>query len=182
MKQKKILNQQQIQLIVHRISRQLIEKHTDFSSSVIIGLQPRGVFFTKRLIKAIEQQLNVDNIPSGLLDATFYRDDFRRRNNPIQAQKNRMDFIIENKNVIFIDDVLYTGRSVRAALDAIQAYGRPKSIELVVLVNRRFTRQLPIQANYNGKEVDSIKSERVLVQWKEESNEDAVIITNSPKI
>jgi len=84
---------------------------------------------------------------------------------------------VEEKKVIFVDDVLYTGRSVRAALDAIQAYGRPKSIELVTLIDRRFTRQLPIQANYRGKEIDSIKSEKVQVKWKEEDGEDAVLIT-----
>ena len=176
MNKKKILDQEQIRLIVNRISKQLVEIHADFSESILIGLQPRGVAFSSRLKHAIENQTQ-KKICYGTLDSTFYRDDFRRRENPINANKTDLEVTVEEKKVIFVDDVLYTGRSVRAALDAIQAYGRPKSIELVTLIDRRFTRQLPIQANYRGKEIDSIKSEKVQVKWKEEDGEDAVLIT-----
>ncbi len=175
MKKKKILNQNQIQLIVNRISRQLIENHGNFSNSILIGLQPRGISFSIRLKEVIEKQIK-QTISYGILDTTFYRDDFRRRDNPISANKTKLDIVVEGKKVIFVDDVLYTGRSARAALDAIQAFGRPKSIELVTLIDRRFTRQLPIQANYKGKEIDSIKSEKVKVKWKNKEGEDAVLI------
>ena len=87
-----------------------------------------------------------------------------------------MEFIVENKNVIFIDDVLYTGRSIRAALTAIQSYGRPSSIELLILIDRRFSRHLPIQPDYKGRQVDAIDNEKVIVNWKENNGEDSVYL------
>jgi pyrimidine operon attenuation protein/uracil phosphoribosyltransferase len=112
----------------------------------------------------------------GYLDITFYRDDFRRSSKVLEASATEMDFIVEGKNVVFIDDVLYTGRSIRAALTAIQSYGRPQSIELLILIDRRFSRHLPIQPDYRGRQVDAIDEEKVIVNWKETQGEDAVYL------
>lgn len=112
----------------------------------------------------------------GLLDITFFRDDFRRNEKTLEANKTQIDFLVEDKQVVFIDDVLYTGRSIRAALTAIQSFGRPKSIELLTLIDRRFSRDLPIQPDYRGRQVDAINNEKVRVKWYEKDGEDAVYI------
>ena len=111
------------------------------------------------------------------MDASFYRDDFRRRENPIEISGTTIDFLIEGKKVILIDDVLYTGRMVRAALDALMDFGRPSSVKYLVLVERRFSRQLPVKADYVGRTIDSVASERVDVQWNQ--REGKVILTNT---
>jgi len=110
------------------------------------------------------------------LDITFYRDDFRRGEKPLAANSTDIDFVVEDKRVVFIDDVLYTGRSIRAALTAVQSFGRPSEIELLTLIDRRFSRHLPIQPNYRGRQVDAINQEKVKVHWKENEGEDAVYL------
>ena len=115
----------------------------------------------------------------GYLDITFYRDDFRRGEKTLEANSTHINFIVENKKVVFIDDVLYTGRSIRAALTAIQSFGRPSEIELLVLIDRRFSRHLPIQPNYKGLQVDAINKEKVKVQLKEHDGKDQVILIES---
>jgi pyrimidine operon attenuation protein/uracil phosphoribosyltransferase len=112
----------------------------------------------------------------GYLDITFYRDDFRRSEKVLEASATEMNFVVEGKKVVFIDDVLYTGRSIRAALTAIQSYGRPKNIELLILIDRRFSRHLPIQPDYRGRQVDAIDDEKVIVNWKETQGEDNVYL------
>lgn len=168
-----LIDEEQLQLIINRLSHQLVENHRDFSNTVIIGLQPRGVFLAKR-IQAKINEITKTNVPVGNLDVTFYRDDFRRRDKPIQANSTEVDFLIENKHVVLVDDVLYTGRTIRAGLDAMLAYGRPATVELCVLIDRRFSRQLPVEPNYVGKAIDSIDSQRVTVSWKETSATDCV--------
>ncbi len=168
---KELLSEEQISIILNRLACQLVENHGDFSETVLIGLQPRGLSVLSRLINLLKKQ-GVSNIQHGLLDITFYRDDFRRRTSPLEPNRTRIDVLLENKKVVFVDDVLFTGRSVRAALDAIHSFGRPKEIELLVLIDRRFSRELPIQPDYTGKRVDSIASEKVLVKWKEEEKEE----------
>ncbi|MCJ7757589.1 MAG: bifunctional pyr operon transcriptional regulator/uracil phosphoribosyltransferase PyrR, partial [Gillisia sp.] len=133
MSQKVLLNSKEINIILHRLACQLIENHPGLEDTVIIGIQPRGVYMADRIIKVLEEEYGIKNIPNGQLDITFYRDDFRRSDKPLEANKTKIDFIVEDKNVVFIDDVLYTGRSIRAALTAIQSFGRPKSIELLTL-------------------------------------------------
>ncbi len=165
-----ILNQTQIDLTIRRLCFQLIENHNDFSNSVLLGLQPRGVFLAKRIHAQLKEILPNQNIDFGTLDTTFFRDDFRRRDNPLIPNKTQIDFIIENRKVVLIDDVLYTGRSIRAGLDAMLAYGRPSLVELLVLVDRRLSRHLPIEPNYTGTIIDSVSSERVEVQWEETEN------------
>ncbi|AOW21866.1 bifunctional pyr operon transcriptional regulator/uracil phosphoribosyltransferase PyrR [Urechidicola croceus] len=176
MSRKTLLNSTEIHIILHRLACQLIENHNDFSNTVIIGLQPRGVFLADRLTKILKEDYKVNDIKSGTLDITFYRDDFRRRDAPLEANKTNIDFIVEEKNVVFIDDVLYSGRSIRAALSAIQSFGRPKKIELLVLIDRRFSRDLPIQPDYKGRKVDAINNEKVIVQWKEQDGKDAIYL------
>ena len=107
------------------------------------------------------------------------RGDFRRGEKPLEANKTRIDFVVEDKNVIFIDDVLYTGRSIRAALTAIQSFGRPLEIELLSLIDRRFSRHLPIQPDYTGRQVDAINGEKVKVCWTEQDGEDAVYLVST---
>lgn len=174
MKQRQILNGKQIDLAITRLCYQLIEVHNDFSNSVILGIQPRGVHLAHRICNKLSGILNKKNIKCGNLDITFYRDDFRQKE--LFPSSTEVDFDIEDKNVILIDDVLYTGRTIRAALDAMLALGRAKDAELVVLIDRRLSRNVPIQAKYVGKTIDSIASEKVLVHWKEIDNKDEVLL------
>lgn len=176
MSKKTLLNSKDIEIILHRLACQLIENHNDFSDSVLIGLQPRGSYLANRLVDLLKNEYQIKNLEFGLLDITFYRDDFRRRDEPLSAKSTEIDFLIEDKKVVIIDDVLYSGRSVRAALTALESYGRPKNIELLVLIDRRFSRHLPIQPNYRGRQVDAINQEKVLVSWKETNKKDAVYI------
>jgi len=180
---KVLIDAQHLQVMLNRLCCQLIENHNNFKDTVIIGLQPRGIQVATRLVHLLASEYNCKNIELGYLDITFYRDDFRRRDEPIHANQTQINFLVEDKNVVFIDDVLYTGRSVRAALDAIQSYGRPRSIELMVLIDRRFSRDLPIQPNYSGARVDAIASERVVVEWQEETGrKDIITITNDTSV
>jgi pyrimidine operon attenuation protein/uracil phosphoribosyltransferase len=176
MSQKVLLNAKEVNIILHRLACQLIEKHSDFSNTVIIGIQPRGKFLADRLAKMLKDEYKIKNLQVGHLDITFFRDDFRRGEKPLEANTTDIHFLVEDKNIVFIDDVLYTGRSIRAALTAIQSFGRPKEIELLTLIDRRFSRHLPIQPDYRGRQVDSINEEKVKVHWKENDGEDAVYL------
>jgi pyrimidine operon attenuation protein/uracil phosphoribosyltransferase len=176
MNQKVLLNSKEVNIILNRLACQLIEKHLDFSDTILIGIQPRGTFLAKRLKEILENEYQIPNIALGYLDITFFRDDFRRANKSLEANKTQIDFLVENKKVIFIDDVLYTGRSIRAALTAIQSFGRPSGIELLTLIDRRFSRDLPIQPDYRGRQVDAINGEKVKVCWIEQDGEDGVYL------
>ena len=174
MTQKVLLNAKEVNIILHRLACQLIEKHLDFKDTILVGIQPRGTFMAERLKQILENDYNTPEIMLGYLDITFFRDDFRRTDKPLEANKTKINFIVENKKVIFIDDVLFTGRSIRAALTAIQSFGRPSEIELLVLIDRRFSRNLPIQPDYRGRQVDAINNEKVKVNWKENGGTDEV--------
>ena len=176
MGQKVLLNATEVNIALHRLACQLIENHDTFSETVLIGIQPRGVFLAERIKFLLETTYNVKNIELGYLDITFYRDDFRRNDKPIKASTTKIDFIIEDKKVVFVDDVLYTGRSIRAALTAIQSFGRPLEIELLTFIDRRFSRHLPIQPDYRGRQVDAINHEKVKVCWEENEGLDAVYL------
>jgi len=179
MSQKILLTSKEVNIILHRLACQLIEKHLDFSDTILVGIQPRGTFLAERLKQLLENEYKVSKINIGYLDITFFRDDFRRTEKPLEANKTKIDFLVEGKKVIFIDDVLYTGRSIRSALTAIQSFGRPSEIELLVLIDRRFSRHLPIQPDYRGRQVDAINNEKVKVSWVENDGEDVVsLITN----
>jgi len=171
---KKILNAKQISTIISRLSFQLIEDHNDFKQTALIAIQPRGVLFAKRILKMLNKK-SID-VDLGILDITFFRDDFRRNQRSLKASRTDLNFSIENKTIVLIDDVLYTGRSIRAALDAIQSYGRPSSVQLLNLIDRRFSRELPIQPDYCGIQVDSRMNQKVIVKWFENDNEDSVYL------
>lgn len=156
-----------LDLTVSRLCEQLIENYSDFSDTVLLGIQPRGTLFAERIHKRLESRLN-KKIPFGKLDVTFYRDDFRRRNEPLKANMTDVPFVIENKKVILIDDVLYTGRTISAAMSAMAAFGRPQKVDLLVLIDRKYTRDLPIAPNYIGKSVNTILSEHIEVEWTQE--------------
>jgi pyrimidine operon attenuation protein/uracil phosphoribosyltransferase len=175
MERQVILNEKQVDLTLRRLCYQLIETHNDFSNTVLIGFQPRGIHVLERLKNRLESILN-HTVICGNLDITFYRDDFRRRERPIIPSVTNIDFDIENKNVVLIDDVLYTGRTIRSGLDALLAFGRPKKVELLTLIDRRFQRDLPIQADYVGFTVDTLASEKVSVEWKETEGKDQVFL------
>jgi len=178
MSQKVLLNSKEVSITLHRLACQLIENHDDFTDTVLIGLQPRGKYLANRLAKMLKEDYKIKNVEIGHLDITFFRDDFRRGEKPLEANTTEIDFIVENKNVVFIDDVLYTGRSIRSALTAIQSFGRPNNIELLTLIDRRFSRHLPIQPNYRGRQVDAIDYQKVKVNWLENEGEDAVYLIN----
>ncbi|MDG1329379.1 MAG: bifunctional pyr operon transcriptional regulator/uracil phosphoribosyltransferase PyrR [Flavobacteriaceae bacterium] len=179
MSQKVLLNATEVNIALHRLACQLIENHDTFSNTVLIGIQPRGIFLAERIKLLLETEYNVQNIELGYLDITFYRDDFRRNDKPIEANRTKINYIVEDKKVVFIDDVLYTGRSIRAALTAIQSFGRPLEIELLTFIDRRFSRHLPIQPDYRGRQVDAINNEKVKVCWKENDGIDTVYLINS---
>ena len=169
---KSLLNQQQIQLTIKRLANQVLENNVELKNTVLIGIQPRGIFLSDRIVKELSSLTNA--IFYGKLDITFYRDDIRKELHiPNQTD---IKFSIEGKKVVLIDDVLYTGRTIRAALDALMDYGRPEKVELMVLIDRRYSRQLPIQADYIGKSIDSIVTQKVKVLWKDRDEKDEVIL------
>ena len=176
MQPKLLLNEHQIDILLHRLACQLIENHRDFANAVLIGLQPRGIYLLDRLSERLTEDYGVKALPVGKLDITFFRDDFRRSDKPHVASSTQMNIPIEGKDIVFVDDVLYTGRSIRAALTAIESYGRPKSIELLTLIDRRFSRDLPIQPDYVGRQVDALQNDKVTVAWKATHDNDAVYL------
>lgn len=175
MEKQVILSSQQVELTINRLCHQLIENHSDFSNTILIGLQPRGINVVARLKAQLEEILKKE-IVCGNLDITFYRDDFRRREKPLIPSATNINFSIENKNIVLVDDVLFTGRTIRSGMEALLAFGRPKRVELLTMIDRRYRRHLPIQADYVGKTVDTMVSERVSVEWKEIEGEDKVLL------
>ena len=169
-----LLEKTKFDITIKRLSHQLIEVHNDFKETVIIGLQPRGIYLAQRIQKELSSILKTKNILCGELDITFYRDDFRKKE--LIPSRTNINFIIEDKNVILVDDVLFTGRTIRAGLDAMLAFGRPKDIELMVLVDRRFSRHVPIQAKYIGITIDSISTQNVKVEWQETDGKDKITL------
>ncbi|MDA8787538.1 bifunctional pyr operon transcriptional regulator/uracil phosphoribosyltransferase PyrR [Schleiferiaceae bacterium] len=175
---KTLLDARDCDLTLHRLCCQLNEVHFPWNNSVIIGLQPRGTRLAEAIVSRLQREHGINEVPFGALDITFHRDDFRRREEPLAASPNQMDVLVEGKRVIIVDDVLYTGRSVRAAMDALQDYGRPQRVELCVLVDRRFSRELPIQPDYSGRRVDAIAEERVRLEWADDLP--SVLIESTP--
>ena len=161
-----ILEDKRFELTLERLCRHLIENHDDFSQSCIIGVQPRGTKVAEELCKRLKEKHQITDIQYGVLDVTFYRDDYRTRVRPLAANPTKMDFLVEDKRVILVDDVLFSGRTIRGALTAIQHYGRPREVELLALVDRRFNRHLPIQADYVGITVDAIDEAYIKVEWE----------------
>jgi pyrimidine operon attenuation protein / uracil phosphoribosyltransferase len=171
---KTVLNEQQLAITIKRLSHQILENHVDLDNTVLIGIQPRGIFVSDQIVQQLEQLVSSNKIHYGKLDITFYRDDIRKELHI--PNHTDIPFSIENKNVVLIDDVLYTGRTIRAALDALLGVGRPSKVELCILIDRRFSRQLPIQPDYVGKAIDSIVSQKVKVFWKQRDGRDEVAL------
>lgn len=170
---KTILDHQQIALTIKRLANQVLENHVAGSNTVLIGIQPRGIFLSDRLHAEIKKESDA-HIPYGKLDITFYRDDLRKAIHV--PNHTNIPFSIEGKKVVLIDDVLYTGRTIRAALDALMDFGRPEKVELLVLIDRRYSRQLPIQPDYTGKTIDSIVSQKVKVVWNESGQDEVRLL------
>lgn len=175
MQRRLLLDDTRFGITISRLCHQLIENHNDFSNTVIIGLQPRGVFVARRIQAELMNLFPGKKIMCGDLDVTFHRDDFRKRELVIPSA-TKIDFVIEDKNVILVDDVLYTGRTIRAGMDAMIDYGRPKKVELLVLVDRRYSRHVPIAPDYIGISVDTITSEKVIVNWRETEGRDEIML------
>ena len=175
MNKRTILNSKHFEITLKRLASELKENHSSFENTVLIGLQPRGIHVLERLKSILEHDLGQE-LTCGQLDITFYRDDFRRRERPIIPSVTNIDFIIEGKKVVLIDDVLFSGRTILSGLDALLAFGRPQKVELLAFIDRRFERHLPIQPDYTGKLVDTLSSQRVSVEWKEIEGEDQVIL------
>jgi len=171
-----VLTEAQLAITIKRLANQVLENHLDLLNTVLIGLQPRGIYLSDRLVDEIKKDFPEGNVTYGKLDITFYRDDIRRELHV--ANQTDIPFSIEGKKVVLIDDVLYTGRTIRAALDALLDFGRPEKVELCVLIDRRFSRQFPIQPDYVGKAIDSIISQKVKVFWKGKDGRDEVAIDN----
>jgi pyrimidine operon attenuation protein/uracil phosphoribosyltransferase len=180
MEKRTILNSRHFEITLKRLASQLKENHQNFENTVLIGLQPRGIHVLNRLKTILEEDLQTE-LKCGQLDITFYRDDFRRREQPIIPSVTNIDFMIEEKNVVLIDDVLFSGRTIRSGLDALLAFGRPKRVELLIFIDRRFERHLPIQPDYAGKVVDTMSTQRVSVEWNEIEGEDKVVLYTEEK-
>ena len=178
MASKILISEKKLEIILNRLCHQLKEKHGDFSSTILVGLQPRGTLLLDRLSKILNRQ-GFTNLKLGKLDTTFFRDDYRRTETPLRANKTEMNETVEGMNIVFIDDVLFTGRSIRSALTAIDTYGRPNSIELLVLIDRRFSRHLPIQPDYLGVQIDALQGDRVRVVWSNKSDQNIVYLEKS---
>lgn len=173
---KTLLNQAQFTLTLERLCHQLLEDWDNFSNACIIGIQPRGVLVANRIHQRIMELTGNKGIEFGKLDITFYRDDFRMPEGPLSPHPNDINFIVTDKKVLLVDDVLYTGRTIQAALAALQHYGRPAVVELLVLVDRRFNRHLPIQPDYVGISVDAVDEAYVRVRWQEIHGHDEILL------
>ncbi len=170
---KQILSEQQVALSVKRLAQQILENH-DLENTALIGLQPRGVFLSDRIVDELRQLNPVYPLKYGQLDITFYRDDVRSEIK--LANETNIPFNIDNKEVIIIDDVLWTGRTIRAALDALLDFGRPSKVKLCVLIDRRFSRELPIHGDYVGRILDTFPDQKVKVYWKENAGKNEVVL------
>ncbi len=172
---KTILSEKRFQLTIDRLCHSLIESYDNFENTALIGIQQRGTLFADRIHKRLKELKPRVHLDYGKLDITFFRDDFRTRKTPLKASSTEIEFLLEDRRVILIDDVLYSGRTVHAAITAMQQFGRPKSVELMVLVDRRFNRTFPIESNYVGITVDALNEDYVKVEWAQEEGKDRIL-------
>lgn len=162
---KTLLDEQQLNITLQRLAHELVENHLSFEHSAIIGIQPRGVWLSDRVVELVRKITGNPHILYGRLDITFYRDDVHQGSTLHVPEATDINFSISKKNVILIDDVLHTGRTIRAAMDALLDFGRPAQIELMALIDRHFSRELPVQPDYVGRTIDTIMSQKVKVAW-----------------
>lgn len=174
---KTLFNEHQLSITLRRLAHQLREQHLDFSNTAIIGIQPRGVFLSNRLVALLREITGQQSFRYGVLDITFYRDDTRQGGLQVPAETD-VRFSIEGLDVVLVDDVLHTGRTIRAAMDALLDFGRPRKVELLTLIDRHFSREVPIQPDYVGQTIDTIISQKVIVRWKENEQKDEVVLVD----
>ena len=175
----KIIDEPGMSRTTTRLAHEILEKNKGSENIVLIGMRTRGEFLAKRILEKITE-IDKKTPPLGILDATLYRDDFRTRLKQPSVSVTNITFDITEKDVILIDDVLYTGRTTRAALDALMDLGRPSTIQFCVLVDRGH-REMPIKADFVGKNIPTSINEEVKVKMKEIDDEDAVYLIESPK-
>ena len=173
---KTLLDNHQLNITLQRLAHQLVENHLDFTQTAIIGLQPRGIWFSDRIAQIVRDITGQTDILYGKLDITFYGDDVHQGTGVLVPSQTDISFTIENRKVILIDDVLHTGRTIRAAMDALIDFGRPSNVELMVLIDRHYSRELPIQPDYVGQTVDTIITQKVKVNWEAKDGVDEVIL------
>ncbi len=171
-----LLDFAQLNITLQRLAHELVENHLSFERTVIIGIQPRGVWLSDRIVKLVKQITGNEHLLYGRLDITFYRDDVHQGNTLHIPAPTDIGFSIAGKNVILVDDVLHTGRTIRAAMDALLDFGRPAQIELMTLIDRHFSRELPVQPDYVGRTIDTIMTQKVKVDWAEQEGKDEVIL------
>lgn len=170
----KVVDQESLGRIITRIAHEILERNKGTRNLVLIGMRTRGEYLAKRIFEKIKQIENIE-LPLGVLDVTLYRDDFRTRLKQPQVSVSDITFDINEKDVVLIDDVLYTGRTVRSALNALMDFGRPSSIQFFVLVDRGH-RELPIRADYVGKNIPTASTEEIKVKMQEIDGEDAIYL------
>lgn len=167
MEDKLLYDHKKLDATLNRLAYELLENHDNFQNTAIIGLQPRGIFPARIIRHKIENIINA-KIKYGELDFTFFRDDYRTTDKQLHASPMHVPFSTENMNIILIDDVLYTGRSIRSAMDALMGFGRPAKVELCVLIDRKYNRENPIAPDYVGKVVDTRGHfQKVKVDWED---------------
>lgn len=175
---KTLLDSHQLGITLQRLAHQIVEVHPGFRNTAIIGIQPRGIWLSDRIVQLLGRIVPDAKISYGRLDITFYRDDVHQGNNLHLPSQTDINFSIEDKKVILVDDVLHTGRTIRAAMDALLDFGRPKQVELLTLIDRRFSREVPIQPDYVGQTVDTLFTQKVKVLWTEKDGKDEVVLND----
>ena len=176
----KVMDSRKIKRAIHRMTTEIIERNRNLKNLVIVGIRTRGIYLGKKISKLIKDLEKVD-IPVGVLDITLYRDDFSKIEAQHMVRKTEINFSVAKKDILLVDDVLFTGRTIRAAMDSLIDLGRPKSIQLLVLIDRGH-RELPIRADYVGKFLPTSRRELVQVKLKEIDNSDEVLITEPVKL
>lgn len=174
-----IMDSHALDLAITRITHQILERNRDLSRLGIIGMQTRGVFLARRITKKLSE-LEKRKLTAGVLDVTFYRDDYRKTLKKSKAKVTDIPFDINGMNVVLVDDVLFTGRTVRAALDALTDFGRPKTIQLAVIIDRG-NRELPIQADYTGTVLKTLPNQAVKLSVQEHDGEDSIWLVELEK-
>lgn len=176
----KIMDARKINRALHRMTTEITERNRDLKNLVIVGIKTRGIYLAKRIAKLIKEMEKV-KIPVGILDITLYRDDYSGPEVQHPVKKTEIDFSISDKDILLVDDVLFTGRTIRAAMDSLIDLGRPKTIQLLILIDRGH-RELPIRADYVGKFLPTSRRELVQLRLEEIDERDEVLIVEPPGI
>ena len=174
MKEKTLLSSKDLEIKTTRIVHEILEDNIDNNDIAIVGIKTRGEYLGRRIVEELNT-IEKKEIPFGTLDITLYRDDLRNNLALPELKETNIPFNVENKTIILVDDVLFTGRTIRAAIDAVMDFGRPSNIKLAVLVDRGL-RELPIQADYIGLSIETVSSQKIKVFLKEKDKKDKVVL------